>query len=98
LSASWSYAIGQDFNIRPTTDFGDGQLSAPKLRGFPESLFVSGECLPADEKKIAAIAFNASLKFMRDVAWHRCNDGLCYAECLFKRSRFSAADLQNRGF
>ena len=49
-------------------------------RGFPESLLVRGDILPADEKKIMVFALNTPLKFVRDIAPHRYDDGLRFAQ------------------
>src|ERR1700722_57101 len=53
-------------------------------RGLPESLFVRGDIIPADEKKIIIFALEAAQKFMRNIARHGCDDGLRLTECQFK--------------
>ncbi len=43
--------------------------------GLTESLFVGGDTLPSDEKKIMVFALEASLKFMRNITRHGRDNG-----------------------
>jgi hypothetical protein len=61
-------------------------------RRLPESIFVRGNILPSDQKKIVAFSLETSLEFVRNIAWHRCDDALRFAEREFKCRGLSSPD------
>ena len=42
--------------------------------------------------------FNTPLKFMAQIAWHGCDDGLCFTECRLESRFLAAVHLKNRNF
>jgi hypothetical protein len=68
------------------------------LRRLPKADLVVVEGLPPDEKNVFVASFDASLKLVRDVAWHRRNELLGLAKRSFELGRLTGANVERRNF